>query len=62
MFGSLGPMELVIIGVIAMLIFGPSQIPKIGRSIGDSIREFKGAGKELMKAIGDEDETKDKKA
>lgn len=55
-------MELVIIGVIAMLIFGPSQIPKIGRSIGDSIREFKGAGKELMKAIGDEDETKDKKA
>lgn len=54
-------MELVIIGVIAMLIFGPSQIPKIGRSIGESIKEFKGAGKELMKAIGDEEE-KDKKA
>lgn len=61
MFGSLGPMELVIIGVIAMLIFGPSQIPKIGKSIGDSIREFKGAGKELMKAIDGED-NKDKKA
>ena len=47
MFGSLGMMELGIIFVILALLFGPSQIPKLGRSLGESIREFRKVGREL---------------
>lgn len=45
--GSLGMPELVVIGVILALIFGPRQLPKLGRSIGETIREFRGVAKEL---------------
>ncbi len=40
MFG-LGPTELVIILVIALVIFGPSRLPKIGQSVGRALREFR---------------------
>ncbi|MBN1289080.1 MAG: twin-arginine translocase TatA/TatE family subunit [Actinobacteria bacterium] len=40
MFG-LGPTELIIILVIALVIFGPSRLPKIGQSIGNALREFR---------------------
>jgi sec-independent protein translocase protein TatA len=49
--------ELLIIGAVAMLIFGPRQLPRLGRSLGQSIREFRGVGREL---VGD-DEWKDEK-
>jgi len=39
--------EMLIIGGIALLIFGPSQLPKLGRSLGATIREFRGVAKEL---------------
>lgn len=47
MFGSLGMPELLIIGVILALLFGPKQLPKLGRSIGETIKEFRNVGKEL---------------
>lgn len=39
--GRLGTMELVVILVIALVIFGPSKLPSIGKSIGVAINEFK---------------------
>ena len=45
--GKLGVMEIVIIGGLALLIFGPAQLPRLGRSLADTIRSFKQAGKEL---------------
>ncbi len=41
MFGKLGPMELVLILVIALVVFGPSKLPDIGKAFGKTIREFK---------------------
>jgi sec-independent protein translocase protein TatA len=43
----LGTPELIVIVVLALLIFGPSQLPKLGRSAGSTIREFRKAGDEL---------------
>lgn len=41
MFGKLGPLEILLILVVALLIFGPKKLPQLGRSVGDSFREFK---------------------
>jgi len=41
--GSLGLPELIIIGIIALLIFGPKKIPDLGAGLGKAIRDFKGA-------------------
>lgn len=47
MFG-IGPAELAIIAAIALLIFGPRQIPRMGKALGDTVRELRGIGKELQ--------------
>ena len=40
---SIGPMELVIVLVIALLVLGPKRLPDAGRSLGRGLREFKDA-------------------
>lgn len=47
MFG-IGTMELVVILVLALIIFGPGKLPEVGRAIGRSIREFKKATSEAL--------------
>jgi sec-independent protein translocase protein TatA len=39
----IGPMELVIVLVIALIVLGPKRLPQAGRSLGSGMREFKGA-------------------
>ena len=39
----LGPMELVIILVIVMMVFGVGRLPQVGNSIGKAMREFRKA-------------------
>ena len=41
-FGRLGAPELILILAIALVIFGPSKLPEIGKSLGKAIGEFKG--------------------
>jgi sec-independent protein translocase protein TatA len=41
--GQLGLPELIIIGIIALLIFGPKKLPDLGAGLGKAIRDFKGA-------------------
>ena len=53
MLGSLGFPEIAIIVVVVLLLFGPSQLPKLGRSVGDTIKEFRKIGKDVAEAKDD---------
>jgi sec-independent protein translocase protein TatA len=41
MLGNIGPLEIGIVLVIALLVFGPKKLPELGRSLGGGMREFK---------------------
>ena len=45
--GPIGTMELVIILVIVVLIFGVNKIPQLGKGLGEGIRNFKSSIKEI---------------
>jgi sec-independent protein translocase protein TatA len=36
-----GPMELVVVMVVALLVFGPKRLPELGKSLGSGMRTFK---------------------
>ena len=38
---NIGPLELIIVLVIVLLIFGPKRLPGLGRSLGSGMKEFK---------------------
>jgi sec-independent protein translocase protein TatA len=40
-FSSIGPLEIVLIIVVLLVIFGPKRLPSLGRSLGTGMREFK---------------------
>jgi sec-independent protein translocase protein TatA len=52
MIPTLGPMELIIILVIIIVLFGANRLPQIGKGIGEGIKNFKRG----MKAAEEEDE------
>ena len=56
MFG-LGGTELLVLFVIILLIFGPSQIPKMARGLGQAMREFRKAQREIHDEINHEEST-----
>ena len=51
-----GPMEVVVILLVVLLLFGAKRLPEIGRALGEGIREFKRAMKDG--ADGNPDATK----
>ncbi|MBK7949619.1 MAG: twin-arginine translocase TatA/TatE family subunit [Deltaproteobacteria bacterium] len=50
MFG-IGPMELVVIVVVALLIFGPQKLPEFARTIGKGLAEFRRASNDLRQSL-----------
>lgn len=58
--GNFGFSELLLIGVILLLFFGPSRLPELGKSLGKGIQEFKKATREVTDAVtgGASDERK----
>jgi sec-independent protein translocase protein TatA len=40
---NVGPFELAIVLIIALVVFGPKRLPELGRSLGKGIREFRGS-------------------
>ncbi|MCE4148925.1 twin-arginine translocase TatA/TatE family subunit [Bacillus velezensis] len=53
----IGPGSLAVIGVVAVIIFGPKKLPELGKAAGDTLREFKNATKGLA---GEEEEKRKK--
>lgn len=41
MFSQIGPMEIVLVLVIALIVLGPKRLPQAARSVGRGMREFK---------------------
>jgi sec-independent protein translocase protein TatA len=41
MFGNIGPLEIGIVLVIALVVFGPKRLPELGNGLGRGLREFK---------------------
>ncbi len=50
MLGNIGPLEIVVVLIIALIVFGPKRLPELGSSLGKGIRGFKGS------LSGDDDE------
>lgn len=50
-FSSIGPMELLVIFLVILLLFGAKRIPEIARGLGKGIREFKSATKDIADEI-----------
>lgn len=62
MFGRIGMGELLVILVIVLVVFGPSKLPSLAKSIGQAVREFRSEAQALTKDIeGSTEETENKK-
>lgn len=51
MFGSIGGIELLVILLLGLLVFGPRKLPELGRALGRSLAEFRRATQELKESI-----------
>jgi sec-independent protein translocase protein TatA len=47
---QIGPLELIIVLVIALLVLGPGRLPDVGAALGKSIREFRKATSDVQEA------------
>jgi len=54
----IGIPELILILIIALVIFGPSKLPEVGRALGKGIKEFKDATREISEEIEQAQEDK----
>ncbi|WP_281975506.1 twin-arginine translocase TatA/TatE family subunit [Halobacillus litoralis] len=48
MLSSIGVPGLILILIIALVVFGPSKLPEIGKAFGSSLKEFKKATGDIM--------------
>ena len=54
---NVGPMELIVVLIIALVVLGPKKLPEVGKSLGKGMREFK----ESISGMADDDKEDSKK-
>ncbi|MFZ5645364.1 MAG: Sec-independent protein translocase subunit TatA/TatB [Bacillota bacterium] len=50
MFG-IGPWELVLILIIALVVFGPGKLPDVGKALGNGLKEFRKASENIKEEV-----------
>ena len=58
---NIGPLEIAIVLIIVLVIFGPKRLPELGKSMGRGIKEFKGSMSSITSNDDDEPKTETKK-
>ncbi|MEJ9233317.1 twin-arginine translocase TatA/TatE family subunit [Peribacillus butanolivorans] len=58
MFQNIGIPGLILVLVIALIVFGPSKLPELGRAVGSTLKEFKKSTRDLVS----DDETDQEKS
>lgn len=53
MFG-MGPWELILILIIALVVFGPSKLPEVGQALGKGLKEFRRAANAVKEEVKEE--------
>jgi sec-independent protein translocase protein TatA len=48
---NIGPEEIILILVLALIVFGPKRLPEIGRTVGKSLREFRKASDDIRQEL-----------
>ncbi|GIX06896.1 MAG: Sec-independent protein translocase protein TatA [Candidatus Poribacteria bacterium] len=48
---NLGPWEITLLIILALVIFGPRRLPEMARSFGEAIQEFKRAGRKVQEDV-----------
>ena len=56
---NVGPMELIIVLVIALIVLGPKRLPEAGRAVGKGLREFKDSLSGATRHDDDDDDEND---
>jgi len=56
---NIGPMELVVVLITALVVLGPKKLPEVGKSLGKGMREFKDSLSSINE--DDDDTTKSKR-
>lgn len=51
MFGKIGMGELLVILIIVLVVFGPSKLPSLAKSMGQAVREFRSEAQALSKEM-----------
>jgi TatA/E family protein of Tat protein translocase len=50
--GNIGPFEIAVVLVVALLVFGPKRLPEMGRQVGRAMREFRDATSGIRSELG----------
>lgn len=58
--GAIGPMQIVLIILVILLLFGGAKIPQLMRNLGGGIKEFKKAAKDDDPSTNDADKKEEK--
>ncbi|GGA45294.1 twin-arginine translocase TatA/TatE family subunit [Psychrobacillus lasiicapitis] len=57
---NIGVPGLIVILIIALIVFGPSKLPQLGRAVGQTLKEFKNSTKDIVDDVTEEFKLDDK--
>lgn len=61
MFGNFGAMEIILIVLVILILFGAKKIPELAQGVGKGMREFKKALNDVQEEVKNADKIDDKK-